>query len=394
MSRRRIFLAVCIILGVVLLITSCVFFYHRERAKRHFQERDDVHFTCYARNSKGSIHALGFQNAEVTTKDVEVIRAISSFPFPFYSPEFLSFDDSVIKSDVSFRPMPLLKGLDIIGSAKIASFPQDSLLHLLKSPRLQYLTLIRVDIASDFWEKTGVLSLKDIWLDKVNITDEQLLDHFSFHQCEHVRLVAIPVTEKLAERLAAEAAQLEVLVVSDNQISDEFLKPLSSMKTLDWLDLSKTKITDNGLSHIPPSIHFLNLSHTEISDLGISHLPPSIENLKLVGTNITNHSLQNIPPTVQELDISETQITNLAGLNSKKQLKILTAEGLQLTEDALAILPSSLECLCLKNTTISDAGLEKIGDLSFEKSLTIIGCAQNSPDMIAKLKEKGIQFKD
>jgi hypothetical protein len=100
----------------------------------------------------------------------------------------------------------------------------------------------------------------------------------------------------------------------------------------------------------------LDLSHTRISDEGLLHLAPAaqIEDLNLLYTE---------------------QITDL-GMNAIKgwrRLKSLNVRGTRVADDTLAIVSqlTQLEALDIANTNVSDAGLENLAPLTHLKHLAL-----------------------
>jgi internalin A len=84
---------------------------------------------------------------------------------------------------------------------------------------------------------------------------------------------------------------LEVLILSDSNISDTSLKYIGTMINLSDLDLSSTRITDDGLKDLAglKNLSGLKLNHTKITDKGLVHLEKitSLEEISLLDTKIT-----------------------------------------------------------------------------------------------------------
>ena len=119
---------------------------------------------------------------------------------------------------------------------------------------------------------------------------------------------------------------LEVLFLTESQITDAGLEHLKGMTKLGLLCLSDTQVTDAGLTNIEglTNLYNLNLSSTEITDAGLKHLKglPNLEVLHLMHTATTDAGLEHLRglTSLEVLDLSGTQVTD-AGL---KHLKGLT----------------------------------------------------------------------
>ena len=88
--------------------------------------------------------------------------------------------------------------------------------------------------------------------------------------------------------------------LSDKEVTDEALAPLSEIPELTWLYLQGTKITDEGLKQLSgiKTLTKLHLEKTAIGDEGLVHLK-SLENLEylnLYGTKITDEGLKHLLP--------------------------------------------------------------------------------------------------
>jgi hypothetical protein len=117
-------------------------------------------------------------------------------------------------------------------------------------------------------------------------------------------------------------AQLQWLSVTGSKVSDDGLAQLEGMTSLSRLDLDYTQITDAGLPHLKGlrNLSVLNLSGTRVTDAGLTHLM----------------GLRNLA----ELDLAGTQMTD-AGLAQLKALRLLSV-------------------LNVVNTKVTDTGLSEL----------------------------------
>ena len=58
---------------------------------------------------------------------------------------------------------------------------------------------------------------------------------------------------------------LEILSLSNTQVSDRGLAHLTKLKNLRLLELVRCPITDNGLQHLPPNLRLIGLNRTKVS---------------------------------------------------------------------------------------------------------------------------------
>jgi hypothetical protein len=88
------------------------------------------------------------------------------------------------------------------------------------------------------------------------------------------------------------------------------------------------KLEDLECSHLPKGLKKLNLFKCTIGDIGIDCLPISLENLDISWTKVTDNVLKILPKfqRMTKLNISNTTISQIGSLlfgNSRSSLKIL-----------------------------------------------------------------------
>ena len=113
-------------------------------------------------------------------------------------------------------------------------------------------------------------------------------------------VVALETKGALAVPLAQNTnfIQVDFSQVSD-QIGDEHLSLLTPVaEQLRWLNLSKSKVSDEGLELLATftNLKRLHLENTEIGDAGLTHIKSlsNLEYLNLYGTNISDVGLQEL----------------------------------------------------------------------------------------------------
>jgi Leucine rich repeat len=109
------------------------------------------------------------------------------------------------------------------------------------------------------------------------------------------------------------------LVLVERAIGPSQLAPIGNLARLEYVDVSKTNITDADLVHFKGlrQLDYLDLSGTAITDAGIKHLQPlsRLRRLDLSGTKVTDGGLKHLQclTRLRELGLCNTAITN-AGL--------------------------------------------------------------------------------
>jgi hypothetical protein len=145
------------------------------------------------------------------------------------------------------------------------------------------------------------------------------------------------------------------LTLTGPQPGPEDFRRLKEMKTLRWLDLSFTGVTDGEVAALRwhGDLKWINLGGTKITDWCFKGLPRQLETLDVSHTRITDAGLGALTdfPTLKQLNLGFTRITD-AGL---KKLKALWR----------------LETLSLRGTGITDKGLRELTGLSRLKALLL-----------------------
>lgn len=125
---------------------------------------------------------------------------------------------------------------------------------------------------------------------------------------EEKRILILPVGN--------ETNYLSVSFVNAASVTDADLALLLPLKKqLLWLNLGRTRITDEGLKVIAqlPALRQLHLSNTMISDEGIQHLTPLAElnYLNLVGINLTDVGLTHLAKMkkLKNIFVYQTEVT-------------------------------------------------------------------------------------
>lgn len=114
---------------------------------------------------------------------------------------------------------------------------------------------------------------------------------------EQKALAALTEKNVLAMRIAKNTQALDVnFSLSGKEVTDETLSGLAGLeKTLVWLNLARTAITDAGLARLAAhsALQRLDLSQTAITDAGLAHLKgqKQLRYLNLYGTKVSDAGL-------------------------------------------------------------------------------------------------------
>jgi uncharacterized protein YjbI with pentapeptide repeats len=105
------------------------------------------------------------------------------------------------------------------------------------------------------------------------------------------------------------------LNLAGTEITDEGMERLQDLRTLEAIDLSRTKISGAGLRYLPTELKQLNLSDSPIINANLVHLErlSSLENLNLSGTHITDDAIPHVQAMVeaQNLRVGRRRFNNL-----------------------------------------------------------------------------------
>ena len=132
------------------------------------------------------------------------------------------------------------------------------------------------------------------------------------------------------------------------------LSPLSELKELEYIDLSKNRISDiKALQHLK-KLKFLDLRNNDISVVSISENLKNLQFLKLDGNRISDISFHQNLLKLESLDLNYSQISDLSVFQELKNLKILNLELNEISDISAILNLENLESLNLNNNRVRD----------------------------------------
>jgi hypothetical protein len=181
--------------------------------------------------------------------------------------------------------------------------------------------LIATDRVRDSLEKQGI---SVIYLG----TEE---DASPLHSLVPARTVRIQSAERqINDHTLKEIGQVNEdlnLVLCSCPISDDGLAHLRGKPNVRWLNLNRTKITNDGLKHLKGmNLELLDLSATKVDDAGLAIIAeldlPRIKAISVESTAVTNEGLARLKnfSTLEFILVGDTRITREAIREMKSRL--------------------------------------------------------------------------
>jgi hypothetical protein len=122
-----------------------------------------------------------------------------------------------------------------------------------------------------------------------------------------------PLRDAIGEEAFGEVTGVQLM---DTAVTDDDLRHLAAVPTIEYVNLARTRVTDAGLVHLRvcPRLNHLNLDGMAITDAGLAELTryQDLESLSLSGTKITDAGLEHLAklPKLKELWLRGTAITD------------------------------------------------------------------------------------
>jgi hypothetical protein len=172
-----------------------------------------------------------------------------------------------------------------------------------------------------------------------------------------------------------EKCPLEILILAETQVTDAGMVHVANMKRLETLDLYDTKVSNSGLAHLA----------------GVT----SIRVLKIGGTQITGDGLENLLPlkSLKELDVNDLKDgmteKGLATISKFANLTQLNLGGDRITATGIAALANlpKLGNLCLARTNLSAGEIDALAKLKHLEVLDLEATPVTIKDLNTLAKE-------
>jgi len=273
------------------------------------------------------------------------------------------------------------------------------LVHLAKLKQLKYLTIW----GKNFSDKglaylKNIPSLKILNLARLPITDEGL-HYLSGHTgLENLSLYKTEITDRGLKFLKS-LPSLKKLDLGGAKITDKGLSYLSEIKSLEYIDLPNETVTDKNLVYLTqltnlkylnmPSTHYVdpNMDKRLYTDQGLKELVKlqSLEDLRLAGLGVTDVGMSYIAKlgNLKELSlfgcpITDNGLVKLKALKSLKSLylykpKNITISGLSYLNSSTQLTELNAYGIVQDNTGLDISGLTKLEKLTLTLNATRAG---------------------
>jgi len=182
-----------------------------------------------------------------------------------------------------YRPLSNLKRLKEFSLIKAAS-ADGALVALADAKELAKLRIKSTKIRSETWEtvKDGFRNVLSLDLGETTTDDQAIAWISPFPKLEDLNLLRTPITRVGIQSLSAK--RLKKLNVDDcSGVDDSAVDEIAKIKSLEFLHVGKTKITDAGLAKLTrlESLKDLILNDTQVSDEAIRKLQQSLPMVKI-----------------------------------------------------------------------------------------------------------------
>ncbi len=169
----------------------------------------------------------------------------------------------------------------------------------------------------------------------------------------------------------ARLVSVRQLDLRGNPIDDSNLIVLSTYRSIRWLYLGQTNISDVGMEHLLPlgrSLETLDLQQTQVTSAGISQLN-SFNNLRELYVNYTaidDDALIGLErfPSLLRLSIEGTSVSSVGieHLHSHPRLKFLLADATKIGDESIGALSKlqSLRELSIRKTKFTPDGYQQL----------------------------------
>lgn len=160
-----------------------------------------------------------------------------------------------------------------------------------------------------------------------------------------------------------------------------------------WIEAKNGEFTDEAMRYIPdlPELEWLEISRSSLSDRGLSHLKKctAIRRLYIHDMNLKGEELSWIS-SLNQLEALALQNTRIDGrflkhLSAENTLKVLNLSGNIISDGDMAEISRfrNLEVLSLANTQIGGTGIRELEGMARLNELNIENCSVFDNDLVS-----------
>jgi internalin A len=235
------------------------------------------------------------------------------------------------------------------------------------------------------------VNLRGAWISDVEMTELARLPDLERLDLSHTR-----ITDEGMLNLKSATRISDLKLFYSEWITDQGMTAIKEWKHLRRLDVRGTRISDGTLeivSHMP-QLETLDIAHTEVTDVGLDHLITltNLRQLSLGRGRLTNVGLVMLRmlPQLTYLDLSGARPTPPDNPQGRGAAAGIPEETLK----AIAGL-ADLRVLYLGFSAIDAAGIHTLSSLDHVERLGLQGCSRVSDAALAELIEwKGLKAVD
>ena len=254
-----------------------------------------------------------------------------------------------------------------------------------------WITKLGGKIETDSAGRIVAVNLRGAWINDVEMIDLARLPDLERLDLSHTR-----ISDEGMLNLKPASKISELKLYYSEWITDQGLTAIKEWKHLRHLDLRGTRISDGTLEIVSrmPQLEALDIAHTEVTDVGLDQLITlvNLKELSLGRGRLTNTGLVvlRMLPQLTYLDLSGARPTPPDNPQGR-------GAGAGIPEETLKALAGlkDLRVLYLGFSAITPDGLHMLGSLDKVERLGLQGCSRVDDAALAELaKWKGLKYLD
>ena len=228
-----------------------------------------------------------------------------------------------------------------------------------------------------------LVKLNQLYLTGVPLKDEDLGFLQTQSQLEFLELSATGITDQGIVQIAS-LKKIKRLFLNGTAITSKGLEPISTLPDLIWLALNNTKVDDLSACGRMTKLQTLSVALSQVSDQDLSALKrlENLQSLILTGTKVSDAGLQHLVglKNLAGLSLDRCRVTDegLSQVASLSGLTGLTLRSTAVTDNGLSRLCplQKLRTLDISETNITDAGLTNLACLTNLASINAQGATK------------------